>query len=156
MLSIQSIVLVAVQGQFTFKNCGTANHHIQLKGLKITPHPVILPGLCTFELLVNVTHDIIHPLQTKFDIKAKVLGFEVPIQCEGTSGSCTHADWCGTACTTCECPVKAGGQTLTIPLEFKQTLPLVSSGTVNSKIEYLSATGQTGCIEVSNVQVRNK
>ncbi|CAF3975314.1 unnamed protein product [Rotaria sordida] len=150
MPSIQPIVLIffissiAVQGQYKFSNCGSnpSNHHIQLKDLQIIPHPFKVPGPVLFRLNIDVSEDIVHPLQTAFDLKATAFLITVPIKCEDGVGSCTYPDWC-VACSTCSCPVLAGYQLIEIPMNFTASIPIGSKATVTAQIEFRSDTGQT-------------
>ncbi|CAF3667314.1 unnamed protein product [Rotaria sp. Silwood1] len=161
MLSIQSIVLflfissTAVQGQYKFSNCGSNpnQHHIQLKGLLITPHPIKVPGFASFKLDVDVSQDIVHPLETKFDLKATAFLVTLPIKCENGVGSCTYHDWC-VACSTCSCPVFGGKQIMEIPMNLTASIPIGSKATVTAEINFRSATGQTGCVKITNIDVR--
>ncbi|CAF1471490.1 unnamed protein product [Adineta ricciae] len=158
MLSTYSLVfvlfvaLVIVDGQ-TFSNCGGASDQIKLKGLAISPYPIKVPGPATFTLDVDVSENIVNPLQTKYDLVATALGFPVKIKCENCVGSCTYDDWCK-ACPTCPCPVNAGNQKMVIAMNFTSSIPIGSKATVKAQIDFLSPTGQTGCVLMPKIEVR--
>ncbi|CAF1044230.1 unnamed protein product [Rotaria sordida] len=111
------------------------------------------PIVVRIRLDVDVIEDIVHPLQTAFDLKGKALGITLPIKCENGVGSCMYPDWC-VACSTCSCPALGIKQIMEIPMNLTATIPIGSKAKVKADITFRSATGQTGCVRITDVDLR--
>lgn len=57
---------IDVQGQYKFSDCGSASHHVKFKKLQITPHPMKIPSVPMFDLTIDVSEDLVAPIQVLY------------------------------------------------------------------------------------------
>jgi len=83
-------------------------------------------------------------------LKKKIGPFYIKGPCVEGVGSCDYPDWCD-VCATCKCPLGKGRHQFSLPFNVTSS---DLRGTYQANIFFTSATGQTGCVDITNISIQ--
>jgi len=89
---------------FSWKDCGNASSTVKVIDLKVTPDPVVLPGVINVAFNMSIAKDYADGISGDVVIKKKVGPIHIEIPCIDNIGSCHYDDVCALMAQIPQCP----------------------------------------------------